>query len=250
MIGAILIVVSIVVIMLSIKYHKFIKVLMKKIITIQRKVRNTDAINIPTDSETSPNEDLIKEMIYYLKIISTKLKEISAKNEQISNAQQNENAEIKSLCYKMQTIESKLQVLSILPQIKDIVSTNHNSPQKTIIQMPHNEQVDAGQKMYARGIDSINPTGFRTTSLSNKFSGQFFQIERFSPDSATLTIVDTPSVKASMLPAMYQMVANGICEVENEGVSTPTDIIVIADGKVRLSNGLWEITDKIIVKLV
>lgn len=251
MVKPILIAVAIVLIILLVRYRSFIKLMMKRLIVAyqDRKVGVTSESEEQPTLDSSLNEELVKEMTLCLQNIAARLKGINSRLEQISNVQKEENAKIKVICNKLETVESKLQILSILPVIEKRISISSNRQEEAL---EKSDSMRAGNKqtLFAIGIDSVKPLGFRTTSLSSKYSGQLFQIEKYSANSGTLTIVDKPSVKASLLTAMYQMVANGICEVESESTSTPTDIFVIADGKVCLINDLWEITSKIVVKLI
>lgn len=103
---------------------------------------------------------------------------------------------------------------------------------------------------YADSVDSSSPLGFLEINLSDVFSNQFFVIEQFSPDRAVFRFVDDPNMQKLLISSMYQLIGNGICEIEGECVSVPTSIQIISDGMLQLKNGVWVITKKVTLNLI
>lgn len=153
-----------------------------------------------------------------------------------------QNAYFFSFDDRFKRIEMDLQKLSILTELKEYIQTKNKCKD---LEMKADNQV-----LYAMNIDSLHPLGFQLAKLSKEFNGHFFKIEKYSSNEATLNFVDDPKIHTLLLSVMYQMVENGVCEIENSNTQRPTDIETLSAGKIRFTNDFAEITKKIIIKLI
>lgn len=143
---------------------------------------------------------------------------------------------------RLKRIEEYLQTLSVLMEPKECKQTKNKCQDLA---------VKADDKvLYATNIDSLHPLGFQVAKLSKESQGRFLKIEKYSLNEATLTFVEDSKIRTSLLSVMYQMVENGVCEIEGRDTQSPTDIEIVSVGKIRFTNDFAEITKKIIIKLI
>lgn len=148
--------------------------------------------------------------------------------------------------YEISWLKENIESLKLNPDKKVIENSAYNN--KELLQQTLQEE--SNQRLfYATDADSISPLGFSVSRLSSKYSGQYFEIERISANDALYRIVNDRNIHKLIIPTMYQMVDNGICEIGNKLNTAPTYIETSVDGHLKLKNEILEITNKVIIKI-
>lgn len=147
---------------------------------------------------------------------------------------------------RISKFEEKVESFKINAEKKGIEKPVYSSEE---VSRQTHQEAESRNLLYAANVDSISPLGFFVSRLSNKYSGQYFEIERVSSNDALYRIVDDCNIHKLMIPTMYQMINNGICEIENKINIAPTYIQTLVDGHLKLKDGIWKITQKTIIKI-
>ena len=183
----------------------------------------------------------LKKDITNMSVQINRIKEV-VNNMSVSHQEVYENLE-----NRFSKLEKRTEELKFSPKGKTVKSIIYNSEE--LGAQTYQKERDQGL-LYAANVDSILPLGFSVSKLSNTYSGQYFEIERISPDDALYRIVDDCKIHKQIIPTMYQMTNNGICEIENKTNSIPTYIQTSVDGRLKLKDGILVITKKAILKIV
>lgn len=195
-----------------------------------------DAINAQRDGNIKSLIDSQKQVLLELDVLKKKMDDLN--NLLSSGNQKNDSIEL-----KIGQMADKLQNLLSVAERQRLMESDNGKFEKA-------DRQSSGKTLYAVGADSSSPLGFLAINLSDEFSNQFFEIERFSSDGAVFRFVDNYDMQKLLISSMYQLIGNGICEIEGECASVPSSIQVISDGKLRLKDGVWAITKKITLNLI
>lgn len=199
--------------------------------------------NVECDAINAQRDSNIEWLINSQKQVLLKLDDLERKIDDLNNLLSVRNQENNSVEQKIDQMADKLQNLLSVSEHLRLMESDKGKSEKA------NRQ-SCSNTLYADGADSSSPLGFLAINLSDVFSNQFFEIECFSSDRAVFRFVDNYDMQKLLISSMYQLIGNGICEIEGECVSVPSSIQVISDGKLRLKDGVWEITKKITLNLI
>lgn len=147
------------------------------------------------------------------------------------------------------------KVESLVEQIKENQKINvAQSPIKMSDNYIKSDKVDSvtpqNRITYAMAVRTELPYGFDASSLSNVYSGHFFEIEQISENKANFRLKKDKKIYEYALLSFNQSLNENICIFTNRQLSKKQTIEITKDGKLNLVNGVWEIVEKMEAKFV
>lgn len=103
---------------------------------------------------------------------------------------------------------------------------------------------------YAMAVRTELPYGFDVSSLSNDYSGHFFEIEQISETNANFRLKKDKKIYEYALLSFNQSLNANICIFTNRQLSEKQTIEITKDGRLNLVNGVWEIVERMEAKFV
>lgn len=241
---AIWVTIGLILLLVLIKYPTAVKRFLRALVSLltkeikgEKPVRSNDAATVGLGDIRSEMQALCEKN----ELILSRLANLESRLVDLGK-QRDSGRDAYSFDDRLGRIEEYLQKVSILMEPKECKQTK-NKHQDLAIKTDD-------KVLYAMNIDSLHPLGFQLAKLSKEFKGHFFKIEKYSSNEAMLIFVDDPKIHTLLLSVMYQMVENGVCEIERGDTQSPTGIEIVSAGKIRFTNDFAEITKKIIIKLI
>ena len=148
-------------------------------------------------------------------------------------------------------------VQSLLQQVNNLKQSVENRPlsleqnrQKNVISEIVVEDTDGSQypiTYYAQSVDSHNPLGFIEKNLTKERDKSMFEIIATNPTDATYHLISDKTLLDSMIN-MFNPIITDSSEYESIPVKI-NKIDTIYEGILQLSNGVWQIIKKQVIKI-